>query len=347
MRLRIIGLRAQAGRLRRRARFVRRQLRPFLAETAEREPGMPMARRLRHVLDGYHPLEASWYEQAHGTARGFISNFERETSLTQLNGEHGYLLGNKLVFAHVMARLGIPHPAVFGFSHGPAWHWLGDGARRCADALAAGEPVVVKPTNGRKGASIEFLSESPALRPARTEDVIATAFVRQDAYAARIFPGALNTVRVLTVIPGGSPPAVVAAVHRFGSSATRGVDNFSAGGMVARVDLASGVLGRAVSIGDGNRLLWSAGHPETGEPIAEVAVPRWPEVTRLALRLCETLPFLRYVGWDIAVTAAGPVVIEGNAHPSLRFFQLYGSLLEEAPARRFFAEHLRRAGPPP
>jgi hypothetical protein len=117
--------------------------------------------------------------------------------------------------------------------------------------------------------------------------------------------------------------------------------------MVARVDLASGVLDRAVSIGPGNRPVWSDDHPETRAPIAGVEVPRWQEVRRLALGLCEALPFLRYVGWDIAVTAEGPVVIAGNAHPSLRLFQFYGSLLEDGPVRRFSDEHLCRGGPRP
>lgn len=334
-------LRTRAGRLRRRIRFLRRRLRPFLAETAQSDPGMPMGRRLRHIIRGYHPLEASWYEQVRGSTEGCVSNYHRETGFTGLNGEHGYLLGNKLVFAHVMNNAGFPHPRVFGFTHRGTWHWLGDGRSGLAEALASGGRAVVKPVNGRKGASIEFIAEISALDVPRPEDVLVSAFVQQADYAARIFPGSLNTIRVLTVVTDGGAPLVAATVHRFGSSATRGVDNFSAGGMVARVHLETGVLDKAVWIGHRNRLVWSREHPDTRAPIEAVQVPHWEELKRLALGMCAELPFLKYVGWDIAVTDQGPVVIEGNAHPSLRFFQLYEPMLGDGRLRPFFAAHMR------
>ncbi len=51
------------------------------------------------------------------------------------------------------------------------------------------------------------------------------------------------------------------------------------------------------------------------------------------------MPGLRYVGWDIALTDAGPVVIEGNARPSLRVFQLFGPLRLGPGVAAFFLRH--------
>lgn len=321
-------MRKRAGRIRRKARFLRRFSRSFLAETAQHEPAMPMVRRVRHLLCGYHPLEGSWYDQVHGSTDGCISNFERETAFSGLNGPHGYLLGNKLIFSQLMAGSGFPHPRVFGFTHASRWTWLHDGEQVLRASLAAGEQAVIKPTSGRKGASIEFISSLDALAMERAHDVIVTPLVGQADYAARIFSDSLNTIRILTVIPEDGTPLVAAAVHRFGASHTNGVDNFSAGGIVARVDLESGLLEKAAMISPGNILTWTASHPETESPIEHVEVPFWCDVKRLTLRLCAQFPFLKYVGWDIAVTDQGPVVIEGNAHPSLRFFQLYEPILK-------------------
>ncbi len=324
--------------LKRRLGYARRNFAGFWREAGQRAPDMGAAARTAHILRGYHPLEAAWYEQERRTTQGCISTFQRETSLTDLNGPHGYLLDNKLAFAHVMRGAGLPHPELFAFAHEGAWRWLDDGRARALAALGRGEAVVVKPTYGRKGQSVEFVRTPDALDAARAQDAIATSFVQQAGYAARIFAGSLNTIRILSVIPHGGAPVVAAAMHRFGAAATGGVDNFSAGGVVARVDLATGALDRAARIGPGNRLLWSEAHPETGARIAGVEVPHWPAIEALVLRLCALLPFLTYVGWDIAVTDEGPVVIEGNARPSLRFFQLYEPMLDDPRLRSFFLD---------
>jgi hypothetical protein len=41
------------------------------------------------------------------------------------------------------------------------------------------------------------------------------------------------------------------------------------------------------------------------------------------------------------MTGEGPVVIEGNARPSLRFFQLYEPMLDDPRLRDFFIEAAR------
>jgi glutathione synthase/RimK-type ligase-like ATP-grasp enzyme len=330
-----------ARTLKRRLGYARRNFAGFWREAAQQAPDMGPVARAAHILRGYHPLEAAWYEQERRSTRGCISTFERETSLTDLNGPHGYLLDNKLAFAHVMRSAGLPHPDLFAFAHGRAWHWLDDGRAKALAGMARGEAVVVKPTFGRKGQSVQFLRTPVALDAAPTQDVIATGFVQQADYAQRIFAGSLNTIRILSVIPRDGAPVVAAAMHRFGAAATGGVDNFSAGGVVARVDLATGRLDRAARIGQANRLLWSEAHPETGARIAGVGVPHWPAVHALVQRLCALLPFLTYVGWDIAMTGEGPVVIEGNARPSLRFFQLYEPMLDDPRLRDFFIEAAR------
>jgi len=98
---------------------------------------------------------------------------------------------------------------------------------------------------------------------------------------------------------------------------------------VAEVDLESGVLSAAAQIGAGNVLRFRSDHPDSTARIEGVAVPHWEAAKALVLRLCDRLPHLDYVGWDVAITEHGPVVIEGNSHPSLRFFQLYRSLLSD------------------
>jgi len=64
-------------------------------------------------------------------------------------------------------------------------------------------------------------------------------------------------------------------------------------------------------------------HPETNALIAEVVIPFWPETLELVKR-AHRQAFSRFVflGWDVAVTPDGPVLIETNSGPGFFHHQL-------------------------
>ena len=43
----------------------------------------------------------------------------------------------------------------------------------------------------------------------------------------------------------------------------------------------------------------------------------------MALKAALEVPEVRYVGWDIAITKDGPVIMEGNEYPSYGLVQYY------------------------
>lgn len=75
-----------------------------------------------------------------------------------------------------------------------------------------------------------------------------------------------------------------------------------------------GRIARAM-IGDGNVV---ERHPDIGATIPGAEIPFWPEALALAQRAHRTA-FDRFVflGWDVALTADGPVLIEANAGPGV------------------------------
>ena len=50
-------------------------------------------------------------------------------------------------------------------------------------------------------------------------------------------------------------------------------------------------------------------------------LPFWGETLALARQAHAAFPFCTVVGWDIAITASGPVVIEGNSNPDVDIMQ--------------------------
>ena len=50
----------------------------------------------------------------------------------------------------------------------------------------------------------------------------------------------------------------------------------------------------------------------------------WEQVRRTVEEAVTLVPNAIIVGWDVAVTAQGPVLIEGNAYPSVQIMQTAG-----------------------
>ena len=336
-----------AVRLAKRLNFLVRHGPGYWRQAKDKAPRSTDRERLHHLVHGFDPLEAGWYLQARGHVRGCVSNLHREEYLKAVNGNFGHMLDNKHLFALLAERLGIAHPHLYGHARSGRWRWMQGGREALEQALAGGDKAVLKPSLGKKGAHVTIVRDMAALRAApgaareamKAADMIVTAFVSQADYAAAINPASLNTIRVLTLRPeAGEDAFVAAAVHRFGGAGTGVVDNFSAGGLVAEVDVDSGRMSAAAVIGPGNVLTFRPDHPDTGAEIEGITIPHWEEAKELVVRICADLPQLDYVGWDVAITADGPVIIEGNSHPSLRFFQIFRSLTDDPRIAAFMAK---------
>ena len=126
--------------------------------------------------------------------------------------------------------------------------------------------------------------------------------------AAGLCPEATPTVRVFTLLVGGE--VILHAATLKVPRGQSGVDNFSSfDNLAAPVDLQTGRVGKAGPFDGGGRV---ARHPDSGVPIEGMTVPNWIAVRRTAERGARALAPLRALGWDIALGADGPVVLEAN-----------------------------------
>ena len=90
------------------------------------------------------------------------------------------------------------------------------------------------------------------------------------------------------------------------------VDNFRQGNLVAPIDPKTGRLGTGVSRDLDGVISSVERHPDSGAVIAEGSVPFFEEACALCRRAHHAFPFPRMVGWDVAITREGPVLVEGN-----------------------------------
>jgi hypothetical protein len=127
--------------------------------------------------------------------------------------------------------------------------------------------------------------------------------------------GALPTVRLMTFRNEDGGFEAVAAAFRMAVGSNTIVDNFHAGGILAAVDLASGRLGWASAIGLTPEMGWVDIHPDTKATITGQTLPLWPQVLDLGRRAHAAYSHRVYIGWDIAILADGPCLVEGNGAP--------------------------------
>jgi hypothetical protein len=126
---------------------------------------------------------------------------------------------------------------------------------------------------------------------------------------------ALQTARMVTFHTPGEAPRLLAARLRLvaGDGAHDNFDLGRTGNLVANVDLGSGrirdVVGRDPQRGC---MTWVHTHPRTGRALPGFALPDWSRATALATQAALAFAPLRTIGWDVALTPDGPLLIEGN-----------------------------------
>ncbi len=290
----------------------------------------------------------------------YVSDLVRLKKACRINGYFSIVLMDKLYLAKMLSDYSEHLPEIYGVIRGGRWHRLGRDGDERIEALAefcmAKGAAAIKPIVGMRGQGVrivrrerdrlivnrevlcraEFVSCVSGL-----DGYLATEFVEQHPYAASIYTHATNTVRILTLWDDEAEgPFVAAAVHRFGTFRSAPIDNWTAGGLSAMVDVDTGRIGKAVSYPAAGYTQTFKKHPETDGQIEGACVARWDEVKDRVLTMARGLAFVPYIGWDIVVTADGFKVIEGNNCPGINLIQVHFPLLKDARIRRFYERRL-------
>lgn len=130
-----------------------------------------------------------------------------------------------------------------------------------------------------------------------------------------VSPHALATVRAITRIGAAGAELLIADLKiTVGEAVTDNFEKGKSGHLGAAIDVESGRLSRAWGsvCKDWPVMTSFECHPETGCRIEGFVLPFWKELVQLALRAQESLPELKTLGWDIAATRDGIILVEAN-----------------------------------
>lgn len=171
------------------------------------------------------------------------------------------------------------------------------------------------------------------------ENYIVEPLFIQHGYASDIINTSLNTMRIITLIDPVTKRAFIpSAVQRFSSHRNMIMDNYDAGGIIANIDLETGIMSKATRFPVNGYKEWFECHPDTNKAIEGVQVTSWDEVKKTVLRLANSVPFLPYLGWDVFVDEDKVYVQEANYNPSIYLNQSHNNpLYKDERVRCFFA----------
>jgi hypothetical protein len=291
----------------------------------------------------------------------YLSNFHLTRVYHQkLNDKNWiFLFRNKLLFNSYFSSYGFPLTKLYGYFDCNAGFTPDGAALNNKDHFEAflrskkPDSLVVKPVSGISGKKVLIIDEfnydmnriTCRTRPGLEVDAgwiveqmletsgekLGTGYIlepkiRQHETMNEINPDAVNTVRINTLLDKDNRVHVIYAGLRIGR-ADSPVDNFSKGGLFVKVDLEDGRLGKGYFNNmehDG----FFTDHPDTGAPFSGKCIPHWAEVIEICSKAAAISPFCRTIGWDMAITPEGPLIVEGNDNHANRFQLLYDGYLQ-------------------
>jgi hypothetical protein len=134
-------------------------------------------------------------------------------------------------------------------------------------------------------------------------------YIVQHPEMSRMYPCSVNTMRIVTINKDGVVHIMFRSL-RIGNSGYV-VDNLNHGGLFSTID-EDGVIRKPAVDKAGNIY---ENHPYTGTPVVGFKIPKFQEAMEYVKALAAEKPDVGLVGWDIAITENGPVVVEANPFP--------------------------------
>lgn len=189
--------------------------------------------------------------------------------------------------------------------------------------------LIVKPIVSYGGCGIKIIDSSEKDFSAKKSflelitigGAVCEQIIEQVDDMAKFHPNSVNTIRVVTYYNKEKDDfRIMYAFIRIGVG-DNVVDNTSAGGLAAAVDENGVIISKAINRNDLEESFHSV-HPDTNVQIQGESIPKWDELVELVKDLVNVVPQQKYIGWDLALSKDGWIMVEGNISPLISTIQI-------------------------
>jgi len=189
------------------------------------------------------------------------------------------------------------------------------------------EEIIVKPSDGLGGANVSKIKTKNIknidlfYNDLVKNNYLVEEVVKQHKSLAEFAKTSVNTIRIMT-FNNSDNPKVLFATLRVGNGKSH-VDNFHQGGMAGLVNIETGILTSDAVDKNLNRYKY---HPLSKKAFKGYKIPYFEEAKHLVLEASKVVPEIKVVGWDVAITPDGPVIIEGNRRAGFDIVQVVSGI---------------------
>jgi len=155
---------------------------------------------------------------------------------------------------------------------------------------------------------------------------------------SKIYPKSLNTLRITTYQTENRKIFILLRFIKFGTDG-RCVDNAGLGGIIGFID----EQGKIIYCYNYKKHIFNImKHPDTGHIIKGINVEKFQDAIDLAIKAAKKFNFVGTIGWDIAITDKGPLLLEGNIFYDCWVVQIdkCGSILNQEIAKYLTKYHM-------
>ncbi len=241
---------------------------------------------------------------------------ERKTYLTRgKNNEIVRLFNDKSYFYKFENK--IEFNKIFNKFLKRDWLYLDNNIDKFVEFMKFHKEIIVKPVDATGGKGVEKFVYSNEKKAKELYDnliknnqLLVEECIKQHPAMNSLYDNSVNTLRIFTFIKNNKP-YFLQAILKIGNGGV--VDNFSSGGMYTYVDEDGTVFVEAIDRDD--NIYYK--HPISNKQIVGFKVPMFKEAVDLVKESAKVVPQISYVGWDVAISKDGPVIVEGNCFPGV------------------------------
>ena len=191
------------------------------------------------------------------------------------------------------------------------------------DFLDKHEVFMSKPYDGLGGADVkkeytkDITDKKEYFENAIKNRIFLEELVVQHPEMNKLCDKSVNTMRIMTFNDNGKSRIIWMGL-RVGNG-INSIDNFHAQGMAVNIDINTGKLvGNAID----KDLNEYSEHPLTHVKFDGFQIPCFEEAKKMVLEASLRSDKILVVGWDVAISKNGPVIIEGNRRPGFDIVQV-------------------------
>lgn len=258
---------------------------------------------------GYLDYHVFGFADIHGKKRKTFITMNYNVAITRkLNDPEAYdVLSNKLTFMQK-----------FSDFTGRQWLDIGSASKQqLNDFFKDNKTFFAKPVSDFGGHGVERItipdgtdvSELVSKLKANRQYLIEQQ-IQQHAEMNKLCDKSVNTLRIVTLTADGITH-VPYVLLRMGNGDSN-VDNISSGGLYTLVSNTGTLEFPAFCDKTGK---YYTEHPYSGTVFKGFTIPYFEDALDLCRQAAKVEPRLGYIGWDVAITADRPVLIEGNNLP--------------------------------